>query len=125
LRQDDQVGLLVCRTVPAGRAVPYAPARGGPHVRGRRHCLHEMPPFRQPVSPSRTGGPVGTSPCWSRRSSDGSFGCALPRALLLRLASEALVFRPLQALLIERLSHFTFLCRIHDIRIVGLFAGGA
>src|SRR5262249_48254752 len=53
LRQNDQVGLLVRRTVSAGRAAPYATARSGPHVRGRRHRLHSMLPLRQPISPSR------------------------------------------------------------------------
>src|SRR4029450_12315733 len=42
---------------------------------------------------------------WPLRCIDGSFGNVLPRALLLRFASEALMFRPLPAILLERLSH--------------------
>src|SRR5215470_18745624 len=62
---------------------------------------------------------------WAKNPIYGSFGNVWPRALLLRFASEALVFRPLPALLLERLSHFAFLRRVHHIRVVCLFAGGS
>src|SRR5262245_1264745 len=49
LRKDDKVGLLVCRTVPGGRATPFATACGCPHVSGGGRYEHGIPPLRQPV----------------------------------------------------------------------------
>jgi hypothetical protein len=55
----------------------------------------------------------------------GSFGNVLPRAPLLRLTSEALVFRPLPALLVECLDDVTFLRRVKHLGIVLLFTFGS